>query len=88
LGKPAGRIAKKGQTEVWARPLFDGTTAVGLFNLSSQETKVKVSWADLKREGPQPIRDLWQHKDLGPQADSYEVAVPPHGTVLLKVGPH
>ena len=33
LGKPAGRISKNGQTEVWARPLFDGfTTAVGLFN--------------------------------------------------------
>ena len=88
LGKPAGRIVKKGQTEVWARPLFDGTTAVGLFNLGSQEAKVKVAWADLKREGPQPVRDLWQHKDLGPQADSYEAAVPPHGTVLLKVGPH
>ena len=36
LGKPAGRILKNGQTEVWARPLFDGTTAVGLFNRGSQ----------------------------------------------------
>ncbi len=52
LGKPAGRILKNGQTEVWARPLFDGTTAVGLFNRGSQAAKVKVSWSDLKREGP------------------------------------
>ena len=91
LGKPAGRILKNGQTEVWARPLFDGTTAVGLFNRGSQPAKVKVSWSDLKREGPPPasgypVRDLWQHKDLGEQADGYEATVPPHGTVLVKVG--
>ena len=86
LGKPAGRILKNGQTEVWARPLFDGTTAVGLFNRSSQPAKVKVSWSDLKREARRPVRDLWQHKDLGEQADGYEATVPPHGTVLVKVG--
>ena len=94
LGKPAGRILKNGQTEVWARPLLDGTTAVGLFNRGSQAAKVKVSWSDL--EGPRPasrparrcrpVRDLWQHKDLGEQADGYEATVPPHGTVLVKVG--
>jgi alpha-galactosidase len=91
LGKPAGRIALNGQTEVWARPLFDGTTAVGLFNRSRQEAKVKVSWSELKREGPRPargypVRDLWQHKDLGEQADGYEANVPPHGVELIKVG--
>ncbi len=32
LGKQARRVAQVGQTEVWARPLFDGTTAVGLLN--------------------------------------------------------
>jgi alpha-galactosidase len=86
LGKPAGRIVKSGQTEVWARPLFDGTKAVGLFNRGTQATTVKVSWSDLKLQGPQPVRDLWQHKDIGTQADGYEATVAPHGTVLIKVG--
>ncbi len=86
LGKPAGRIAQNGQTEVWARPLFDGTTAVGLFNRSRQEAKVKVPWSELKREGPQPVRDLWMHKDQGEFADGYEASVPPHGVSLVKVG--
>ena len=36
LGKPAGRVLKSGQKEVWARPLFDGAKAVGLFNRGSQ----------------------------------------------------
>jgi len=86
LGKPAGRVLKNGQTEVWARPLFDGATAVGLFNRGSQATNVNVSWSDLKREGPQRVRDLWLRKDLGEHAEGYEAAVPPHGTVLLKLG--
>ena len=91
LGKPAGRILKNDDTEVWARPLFDGSTAVGLFNRGGEAAKVKVSWSDLKLEGPRPasgypVRDLWQHKDLGEQADGYEATVERHGTVLLKIG--
>ncbi len=91
LGKPAGRILKEGNNEVWARPLFDGTTAVGLFNRGGLAARIKVSWSDLKLNGPRPangypVRDLWLHKDLGAQADGYEASVPPHGTVLVKVG--
>ncbi len=86
LGKPAGRIAKNGDAEVWARPLFDGTSAVGLFNRGAQEAKVKVTWSDLKREGSQSVRDLWHHKDLGTQSEGYEATVPSHGVVLIKVG--
>jgi alpha-galactosidase len=86
LGKPAGRVRKDGQAEIWARPLFDGTKAVGLFNRGRQPVKVKVDWQDLKLEGPQPVRDLWRHKDMGQQPDGYEAEVPAHGTVLIKVG--
>ncbi len=32
LGRPAKRAAKEGDTEVWARPLSDGSYAVGLFD--------------------------------------------------------
>ncbi|HET7619598.1 MAG TPA: NPCBM/NEW2 domain-containing protein, partial [Vicinamibacterales bacterium] len=32
LGKAARRVSRDGWTEVWARPLEDGSTAVGLFN--------------------------------------------------------
>jgi alpha-galactosidase len=86
LGKPAGRVRLDGPTEVWARPLFDGTKAVGLFNRGGQAATVKVRWTDLKLQAPQPVRDLWQHKDLGEQGGGYEIAVPQHGAVLLKVG--
>jgi alpha-galactosidase len=87
VGKPAGRVSQDGNTEVWARPLYDGTHAVGLFNRGREKATVKVHWSDLKiPSGPQPVRDLWKHKDLGNATDGTELAVPPHGAVLLKIG--
>ena len=48
LGKAAVRVAQEGTTEVWARPLSDGTVAVGLFNRGRTAAKVTVKWSDLK----------------------------------------
>ena len=86
LGKPAGRKAKDGQLEVWARPLSDGTTAVGLFNRGAAPADVTARWADLGVQGEQPVRDLWRQKDLGAFADSFKATVPRHGAVLVKIG--
>lgn len=86
LGKPAGRVAQQGDGEVWARPLFDGTTAVGLLNSGSEPMTVTADWATLGLRGRQPVRDLWLHKDVGAFSDRYAVQVPPHGCVLLKIG--
>jgi len=86
LGRPAGRIAETGDAQVWARPLFDGTHAVGLVNLGSERQNITVSWSQLGLSGSQPVRDLWQRKDLGRFANGYTVSVPAHGTVLIKVG--
>jgi alpha-galactosidase len=86
LGKPAGRRAQEGTGEVWARPLYDGTTAVGLLNNGSETTTVTVNWADIGVRGRQPVRDLWLHKDVGAFEDKYSVEVPAHGAVMLKIG--
>ena len=86
LGRPAGRVARAEQAEVWARPLADGTLAVGLFNRGSAPASVKARWADLKLTGPQPVRDLWHQKDAGTFSDAFQATVPAHGTVLVKIG--
>jgi alpha-galactosidase len=86
LGKQALRVAKEGNTEVWARPLFDGTIAVGLFNRSTEATDVTATWAALGLKGTQPVRDLWQRKDIGNASGAYTVKVQPHGAVLVKIG--
>ena len=86
LGKPAGRVAMDGTKEVWARPLFDGTMAVGLVNSGNQAQKITAKWSDLGVSGSQPVRDLWMHKNVGASDGQYAVEVPAHGAVLLKIG--
>ena len=86
LGKAAGRVAQDGDLEVWARPLADGTKAVGLFNRSSNKAKLTVRWSDIGVTGPHPVRDLWQHKDLGSFDRSFSAEVLPHAAWMIRVG--
>lgn len=85
LGKGGSRIAKDGDTEVWARPMVSGDYAVALFNRGSQEAKTTVNWKDIGWTGKHKVRDLWKHADLGQQADGYSAAVPSHGVVMIRV---
>ena len=59
LGKPGRRVAKDGDTEVWVRPLEDGSLAVGLFNRGDEQTTVTAKWSDLgvhgKQRRPRPL---------------------------------
>jgi alpha-galactosidase len=87
LGHEASLVHKDDNDgEVWARPLSDGTWAVGLLNGAMDEAKITVRWSDAGITGKQNVRDLWLHKDVGAYEDSYSVMVPSHGTVLLKIG--
>ena len=72
--------------EVWARPLFDGSVAVGLFNRGENEAELTARWSDLGISGEQPVRDLWRRRDLGVFADSFTATVPSHGAVLIRMG--
>ena len=87
LGRQAARIYKEGDGEVWAKELEDGSKAVGLFNRGEDEAVVTVKWADLGFKGKQRVRDLWRQKDLGIHPDGFQVGVPRHGVVLVKVSP-
>lgn len=86
LGKAAGRTLQKGRVEVWARPLSDGTMAVGLFNRDLVPQTITVRWSDLGLSGSQPVRDLWLHRDMGTKQDELSAMVPRHGVLLVKVG--
>ena len=86
LGKAAGRRAQEGMLEVWARPLWDGTMAVGLFNRGVEKAKMTARWSDLGLEGKQPMRDLWRKKNLGVFEGSFSAEVPSHGAFLVKIG--
>jgi len=85
LGRQAGRAARDGPLEVWAKDMEDGSKAVGLFNRGDQETQVTARFSDLHLAGTHKIRDLWRQQDLGGFTGQFQAAVPRHGVVLVKV---
>jgi alpha-galactosidase len=87
LGRQAGRIAKNGSLEVWAKDLEDGSKAVGLFNRGEDGATITVKWSELGISGPQNVRDLWRQLDLGKFPGQFQTQVSRHGVVLVKVTP-
>lgn len=87
LGKAADRISQNDQLEVWARPLADGSLAVGLFNRDEMPMKVAVNWSELGIKGSHKVRDLWRQKDLGAFDNEFSNVVPRHGALFVKVSP-
>ena len=85
LGKAAGRKSSDGWTEVWARPLEDGSMAVGLFNRGPEAATVAVKWSDLGIAGSRMVRDIWQQKDLGRSTNEFSATVPRHGVVFVRI---
>jgi alpha-galactosidase len=87
LCRQATRVSGRGDSLVYAKPLEDGSWAVGLFNRGDVPTKVKVSWPELGINGTRMIRDLWRQTDLGAFSEKFEAMVSRHGVVLIRVMP-
>jgi alpha-galactosidase len=87
LGKQGHRVLQRGAAEVWIRPLSDGTTAVALFNRGETPADIDIRWPELGLGKASAVRDLWQQQNLSPQRERFRAALPPHGTVLLRVTP-
>ena len=83
LGKQADRTLKQGDIEVWTRPLADGGTAIGVFNVGDKDQKVDIlSLVPDLRKG-KTIRDLWRQKNLS--TSDLTCTIPTHGCRYLKV---
>lgn len=87
LGKQAVQVGGIDAAKIYAKPLDDGSLAVGLFNTGTTELKVTAAWSDLKLVGKQRVRDLWRQQDLGEFTDKFEASVAPHGVVLVRMFP-
>jgi alpha-galactosidase len=85
LGKQATQVAKDGDVLIYAKPLENGSWAVGFFNRSKVVAKATLEWSAIGLSGSQAARDLWRQKDLGQFDDHYSAEVNPHGVVLISV---
>jgi len=87
LGRAASRVAVRGPVQIWARPLADGSLAVGAFNLDEERQVARVEWRDLRIGGQWRVRDLWRQRDLGNFEQALEVELPRHGCELFRLWP-
>jgi alpha-galactosidase len=83
-GVQGHRVSAEGPLEVWAKPLADGSVAVGFFSRAAA-FPVKVNFKDLGLSGSVHVRDLWQYKDLGTFEGEFTAQVPRHGAVLVRI---
>ena len=85
LGRQATRVWKRDEMEVWAKPLSDGSVAVGIFNRGETKQTVSMNWTELgMKAAPQSVTDIWN----GTESDALptlSVSVVSHGVVLLRV---
>src|SRR6202020_589838 len=84
-GKQGDRVSAEGPIEVWAKPLADGSKAVGIFNRHPSALTARVDLHSVGFTGTVKARDLWLKKDLGDIKGQYVLKIPAHGVVFLKV---
>ncbi len=87
LGKQARPLVQNNETLVLAKPMEDGSLAVGLFNLAELPRKMKIDSSQLGIQGRHRIRDLWRQTDLGFLEGDYNITVPRHGVTLVRLSP-
>ena len=95
LGRPARCVREQRQTapggrmthyaHVYARPLADGSMAVGLFNRANEPADIEAAWPELDLVGPRRVRDVWARRDLDRADGRLRLRVPAHGARLLRL---
>src|SRR5271170_76666 len=88
--KPVRILSEDGKSEVLVRPLAGDAVAVGLYNRGDQAADISFRWDSLQlgaNLGGKRLeaRELWKHVDVPVNGDSFNVTVPKHGVVLLRV---
>lgn len=99
LGKSARLLSEEDGVQIWAKPLEDGSYAVGLFNVADfgKTPETYFRWGDEKSKtftfdfnkinlkGKYQLRDVWQQKDLGSFNNSFKTDIRHHGVLMLRM---
>ena len=83
LGHQAHQDVEEDGVQMWSRDLYDGSYAVGIFNLNDASVPVDLA-GSLDKIGlrdVETVRDLWRQKDI--PMGLYHIA--PHGVLFVKV---
>ena len=85
LGIQAKQEIVDGDIQIWARPLADGSRAIGIFNVGTENMKVDFSryFQTLGISSLKSVRDLWRQQDLSTDDTTY--FIPSHGVKYIRV---
>lgn len=85
LGKQAKQEVVDGDIQIWKRVLYDGSYAVGIFNVGDEDANVDFAkyFSKLGIKSLKSVRDLWRQKDLSTSDVKYYL--PSHGVKYIKV---
>ncbi|WIM92832.1 lectin [Actinoplanes oblitus] len=85
-GRQGNRIADNGNSEVWAKPMANGSAAVVLLNRASSTATVSTTAAQLGLGGAASysVRDLWAHT-TSTTGSTISASVPAHGAAMYLV---
>ncbi len=87
MGKAAHLVAKAGMGQVWARPLSDGSFAIGLFNLGDDVAPVELRLSELGFNEAKLVKDIWRQKKVATKAFKVGARLPRHGVAFFRVWP-
>lgn len=86
-----GEMIHSGEVaEVWAKPLSDGSVAVGLFNLGqNNQRRITVAWEALGIHAQRPCQvfDIWRGQTSGLVTGGYSAVVGSHDVAFLRITP-
>lgn len=87
LGKQATRIYKKDCEEIWAKPLQDGSWAVGLLNRNDDQARtISLNLSELGMTNVEQVKDLWSHENIkDTQSNTISLLVKPHECRVIKI---
>jgi alpha-galactosidase len=85
LGEQARIVRHTDEEFVLAKPMEDGSLAVGLFNLTNSPRPITVTWQELSLEGEWRVRDIWRQKDIAIATRQYSATVNRHGVSLVRL---
>ncbi len=81
------KIFEADSTQIFMKPLADGTAAVLLLNKGVAKRDVTVKWSQIGLKGEQKVRDLWAKKDMGYYKNQITAeGLSQHGVLYIKVG--
>ncbi len=81
-------VVSTDKTVAWLADSDDkGSKYLAVFNVSDSPATLHYDWKELELTGlTYQLRNLWERKDLA-WSGSFNVALPPHGSVLYKLSP-